>query len=235
MSGGPVRGGNFSYQLAVPNFQQPYPQPQQQQMAGMQIPPGAGAELDLADKGAFIKVSKESNPKAVAGKIAHSCREGDPPAVLCIGPSCINVAVKAIAIARGYLKNDGLDLSFQPAFRDTDRSRASLALYLAKTKAGAPISTTGEEVEMPVGKDSRPATVAGALAARVREQKTVALVAIGVDAVANAVLAVGNVRLYLEQDQLDVRANPSFVTVHKEERDLNAVKFSLTVESIANV
>lgn len=40
-----------------------------------------------------------------------------------------------------------------------------------------------------VGKDSRPATVAGALAARIREQKTVALVAIGVDAVANAVVS----------------------------------------------
>lgn len=39
-------------------------------------------------------------------------------------------------------------------------------------------------------------------------------------------------RLYLEQDQLDVRAAPSFVMVHKEERDLNAVKFSLQVEKI---
>lgn len=39
-----------------------------------------------------------------------------------------------------------------------------------------------------VGKDSKPGTVAGALAARVREQKNVSLVAIGVDAVANAVV-----------------------------------------------
>lgn len=40
-----------------------------------------------------------------------------------------------------------------------------------------------------VGKDSKPATVAGALAARVREKKDVSLVAIGVDAVANAVVS----------------------------------------------
>lgn len=38
--------------------------------------------------------------------------------------------------------------SFQPAFRDTDRSRASLALYLAKTKGTA--AAAGKEiVEMP--------------------------------------------------------------------------------------
>jgi hypothetical protein len=42
----------------------------------------------------------------------------------------------------------------------------------------------------------------GALAARVRESRQPVLVAIGVDAVANAVLAVGNARLFLEQNNL---------------------------------
>lgn len=79
-------------------------------VAGSPAPPSTTADVDMADKGAFIKVSKESNVKAVAGKIAHSCRDGDPPAVLCIGPACINVAIKAICIARGYLKNDGWDI-----------------------------------------------------------------------------------------------------------------------------
>lgn len=46
---------------------------------------------------------------------------------------------------------------------------------------------------------------AGALAARVREQKQPVLTAIGVDAVSNAVLAIGNARLFLEQNNL-VRA-----------------------------
>lgn len=32
--------------------------------------------------------------KAIAGKIAHTAREGDPPAALCIGAECINLAVK---------------------------------------------------------------------------------------------------------------------------------------------
>lgn len=39
--------------------------------------------------------------------------------------------------------------SFQPAFRDTDRSRASLALYLFRVKAGSVPAPSGEAVEMP--------------------------------------------------------------------------------------
>jgi hypothetical protein len=37
------------------------------------------------EDGSFIKVSTSSSIKAVAGKIAHSSREGDPPAILTIG------------------------------------------------------------------------------------------------------------------------------------------------------
>ena len=47
------------------------------------------------------QVSANSNVKGVAGKVAHTCRAGDAPAMLAIGSSCINQAVKAIAIARG--------------------------------------------------------------------------------------------------------------------------------------
>ncbi len=58
--------------------------------------------------------------------------------------------------------------------------------------------------------------VAGALAARIREQRSVCLTAIGIDAVSNAVLAIGNARLYLEQDHKDIRAMPLFVQVGRD-------------------
>lgn len=44
--------------------------------------------------------------------------------------------------------------------------------------------------------------LAGALAARIREGKHAALISIGVDAVANAVLTIGNSRLYLEENNM---------------------------------
>lgn len=189
----------------------------------------------LGDPKGFIKVSSQSNPKAVAGKIAHMTRDesASAPCVLCIGAASINQAVKSICIARQYLERDGIDLSFQPAFRDKDR-RASVALYIAKIPTRAPITIAPgtESVELPVSGHSRPPVVAGALAARVREGKQAALVSIGVDAVANAVLTIGNARLYLEENNMDVRCQPTFVTVHKEDRDLNAVRFDVRVDNI---
>lgn len=49
----------------------------------------------------FVKVSGESDPRKVAGKLAHTCRDNPAPAMLTIGTKCINQAVKAICIARG--------------------------------------------------------------------------------------------------------------------------------------
>ena len=40
------------------------------------------------------QVSASSNVKKVAGKLAHSTREGNPPAVLAIGPESLNLAIK---------------------------------------------------------------------------------------------------------------------------------------------
>jgi hypothetical protein len=37
-------------------------------------------------------------------------------------------------VARSYLAPDSIDLSFQPAFRDQDRTKASLALFISKQR-----------------------------------------------------------------------------------------------------
>ncbi len=105
-----------------------------------------------------------------------------------------------------------------------------MALYLAKHQGPPPPVT--DNVEMSVSAGSNANVVAGAIAARVREGKVPYLVGIGVDAVANAVLAIGRARLYLEPDGLDVRARPEFVHVHKNGSELNALKFLLAVDRI---
>jgi stage V sporulation protein SpoVS len=199
------------------------PPPLQQQQPLGQLPGGPY----------FVKVSQTSQVKQVAGKVAHTCREGDAPAMLTIGPGCINQAAKAIAIARGYLAHDGLDLTFQTAFREgaQDPSKPSVALYLAKHPLG--FATTPNPLEMQVSAASQPTVVAGALAARVREGSVPALSAIGVDAVANCVLAVGHARLYLEQDGRDVRARPEFVHVTRGSGEVvNALRFHIHVDAI---
>jgi stage V sporulation protein S len=66
----------------------------------------------------IIKVSGTSRTSAVAGAIAGVVRENKRAEVQAIGASAINQAVKAMALARGYLTNDGYDIIVIPEFVD---------------------------------------------------------------------------------------------------------------------
>ena len=64
----------------------------------------------------ILKVSSTSDPTATGGAIANGIREGGEVELQVIGPRAVNQAVKAIAIARGYLAASGVDLYFVPDF-----------------------------------------------------------------------------------------------------------------------
>ena len=64
----------------------------------------------------LLKVSSHSDPSATAGAIANGIRETGEAHLQVIGPRAVNQAVKAIAIARGYLATSGVDLYFTPGF-----------------------------------------------------------------------------------------------------------------------
>ena len=67
-----------------------------------------------------IKVSAKSRSTAVAGAIAGVIREHKHAEVQAIGAGAVNQAIKAIAIARGYLERDGLDIVCIPTFVEVD-------------------------------------------------------------------------------------------------------------------
>jgi len=67
-----------------------------------------------------IKVSAKSRSTAVAGAIAAVIREHRFAEVQAIGAGAVNQAVKALAIARGYLQDDGIDIVCVPFFREVD-------------------------------------------------------------------------------------------------------------------
>lgn len=79
-------------------LQQPRPGAGMPGAAVAGVPGGPAAMPGLPG---FVKVSGQSDPRKVAGKLAHTCRENPAPAMLTIGSNCINQAVKAICIARG--------------------------------------------------------------------------------------------------------------------------------------
>ncbi len=66
----------------------------------------------------LIKVSKSSNVNAVAGSIASIMREQAQLIVQTVGAGSLNQAVKAIAIARGYLTPSGIELYCYPSFKE---------------------------------------------------------------------------------------------------------------------
>jgi stage V sporulation protein S len=63
-----------------------------------------------------LKVSSNTDPAAAAGAIANEIRETSTAEIQVIGPRAVNQAVKAIAIARGYLAASGLDVFCVPRF-----------------------------------------------------------------------------------------------------------------------
>lgn len=65
-----------------------------------------------------LKVSSKSNPNSVAGAIAGVVREKGIAEVQSIGAGALNQAVKAVAIARGFLAPLGIELVCVPAFSE---------------------------------------------------------------------------------------------------------------------
>lgn len=81
----------------------------------------------------MIKVSANSRTSAVAGAIAGVVREHRRAEVQAIGAGAVNQAMKALVLATGYLKNDGIFISCVPEFADVtidDKVRTAIKLVI---------------------------------------------------------------------------------------------------------
>ncbi len=96
-----------------------------------------------------IKVSAQSRSTAVAGAIAGVIREHKHADVQAIGAGAVNQAIKAIAIARGYLEPDGFDIICIPGFVEVDvngedRTAVKFAVEVRHQKPPLPGSRMAE-------------------------------------------------------------------------------------------
>lgn len=66
----------------------------------------------------LLKISAKSSPNSVAGAIAGLIKEQGKAEMQAIGAGAINQAVKAVAIARGFVAPTGVELVCSPAFTD---------------------------------------------------------------------------------------------------------------------
>jgi stage V sporulation protein S len=81
----------------------------------------------------IIRVSADSKTSAVAGAIAGVIRESKHAEVQAIGAGAVNQAIKACAIARTYLQDDGLEVVCIPSFVEVEidgKERTALRLVV---------------------------------------------------------------------------------------------------------
>lgn len=86
-----------------------------------------------------LKVSSKSAPNSVAGAIAGVIREKHCVELQAVGASAVNQAIKAIAIASGYLAPTGIELICKPAFVNVtieEEDRTAIKIIVEDRKSG---------------------------------------------------------------------------------------------------
>lgn len=81
-----------------------------------------------------LKVSSKSPVKGVAGSITKALEEGNLVEVQTIGAGALNQAIKACAMARGFVGNKGRDLIVRPGFGETiidGEERTQIKLFIS--------------------------------------------------------------------------------------------------------
>lgn len=71
---------------------------------------------DAVPDATCLKVSSKSSPASVAGAIAGMIKDGVPVELQSVGAGAVNQAVKAIAISRGFLSPNGIEIVCVPSF-----------------------------------------------------------------------------------------------------------------------
>ena len=90
----------------------------------------------------YLKVSSKSSPASVAGAIAGLVKDGMPVEIQSVGAGAVNQAIKAIAIARGFLIPSGIDVAGTPSFQDIQidgESRTAIRLSVFPHAASIPV------------------------------------------------------------------------------------------------
>lgn len=95
----------------------------------------------------YLKVSSKSSPASVAGAIAGMVKDGVPVNIQSVGAGAVNQAIKAVAIARGFLIPAGYDISCAPTFSDVEidgqsRTAIRIAVYVHQIAPAESARTT---------------------------------------------------------------------------------------------
>ncbi len=83
----------------------------------------------------ILKVSSKSNPSSVAGAIYNAIKDNPRLEINIVGAGALNQAIKAIAVARGFLAPIGIQCVCIPSFMDVEiegKLRTAIKLIVQK-------------------------------------------------------------------------------------------------------
>lgn len=85
-------------------------------------------------------------------RIAGMVKDGVPVNIQCVGAGAVNQAIKAVAIARGFLIPNGFDISCAPVFSDIlingeSRTAIRLSIYVHQINRAAMDNVVMDDVK----------------------------------------------------------------------------------------
>lgn len=175
------------------------------------------------EKSRTLKVGKETNVKRLAGSIVYIMDKcGSAPTLMAGGSSAVNQACKAMAIVRRVLagRDDGTDIAGQATF-DGGSVRCMINIEVLSE----PLISEAADDDLLVKPNSEPGKVAGAIAGRLREEKPVALQAVGPEPVFNTVRSISLARRYLSDEGIDIVFSPAWSEIESEGGNTTGLHF----------
>jgi len=162
----------------------------------------------------LTKMGSSSRPRDVAMLVAAQARACvDCPTLQVVGPQSTNQAMKAISIARTFLKeSNSTDICVQPAFMQLEDGHTGILLHIRKKFR----RTTGEAEaqQLKAASQTDAKVLAGAISSFAREGRRMCVTAIGAGATNQAVKAVAIARKNVEEEAIDIMCKPEFTEVN---------------------
>lgn len=178
------------------------------------------------DEPGTLRIRGVSKPKAVAGAIANKLRAGESFKVNAIGADSVNQGIKAVIIARSYLKDDSIDLAIRPTVVD-EVGPDVLSLAISKHATTA-CEGADEEFSFKSAGGTQASALAGALAAKIREGcKLLSVTSVGPAAALRSIKSIAMAANYVKDEGFSIYAVPVFVDLKMGEEDRTGVRLDV--------
>ena len=173
---------------------------------------GGGAGADAEDEKGMMRIRATSKPQLVAGAIANKLRDGEEFSLNGIGADSVNQAVKSLCIARDYLETEAIDVHAWPTLvNSVGPDVVSMKVLRAPSGWTMPTAPIPEAASFKVAGGTKPGSLAGALAGKIREGEThLCVTSIGPVALLRSLKSIALAIAYAEGDGFKVRSDSIF-------------------------